>query len=285
MKIDNLEEFLAGVWRTMRLNVLLDHGPKAITRPMLQFRKRLQQRRLERSITATRFVPEKELESKYLKALALLTQKTPTHEVGDYLEFGVFNGTSLTCMHRALKKVGIEHVRLFGFDSFEGLPQIAATDDGGTWSPGDFKVPFDLTKGILDRAGIDWTRVSLIKGWFSDTLTRELIQRHQITKASVLMVDCDLYSSAKEALDFSEPLIDKEAVIFFDDWHSDDLDKRNMGEKRAFDEFLAANPRFSYEELPDLRYNKHSKVFRVRTWVLLGLLWLSDAMFSSPLPV
>jgi len=57
------------------------------------------------------------------------------------------------------------------------------------------------------------------------------------------MIDCDLYSSAKQALDFCAPLIVGQTIIFFDDWGGGtSLDKENLGEKRAFLEFLQANP-------------------------------------------
>ena len=44
--------------------------------------------------------------------------------------------------------------------------------------------------------------MTLVAGWFDDTLNEATIQKHRITKASVIMIDCDLYSSTKAALDF-----------------------------------------------------------------------------------
>ncbi|NES01347.1 MAG: hypothetical protein F6J86_47610 [Symploca sp. SIO1B1] len=75
------------------------------------------------------------------------------------------------------------------------------------------------------------------------------------------MVDCDMYLSAKEALNFCAPLIQEEAIIFFDDWYSQNLDQKNMGEKRAFDEFLQENPHFSTEKLGS--YTANAQIFRV----------------------
>ena len=57
-----------------------------------------------------------------------------------------------------------------------------------------------------------------------------------------------MYLSAKEALDYCADLIDDQAVIFFDDWNTANLADKNMGEKRAFDEFLDENPKFEVEE-------------------------------------
>ena len=63
------------------------------------------------------------------------------------------------------------------------------------------------------------------------------------------MIDCDIYSSTKIALDFCAPLIQEQAIIFFDDWNSCNLAAQNLGEKLAFDEFLNKNPDLTAEEL------------------------------------
>jgi O-methyltransferase len=55
------------------------------------------------------------------------------------------------------------------------------------------------------------------------------------------MVDCDIYTSARDALAFVEPMIGDYAVMLFDDWHAGGLAEQNLGEKRAFDEFLRRN--------------------------------------------
>ncbi|MBI4130146.1 class I SAM-dependent methyltransferase, partial [Candidatus Roizmanbacteria bacterium] len=190
---------------------------------------------------------------------------------GDYLEFGVFNGTSMLCMHRALKKLGISSVRMFGFDSFEGLPTI--THSGDTvlhWHSGQFKSTLPDTKRNLDQGGVDWKKVFLIKGWYDKTLNNTLIQKHHIANASIIMIDCDLYSSTKTALNFCRPLINKEAIILFDDWDSgENLAEKNVGEKKAFDEFLHDNPHFSAEEFgsyyhTELEGTPESKIFLVK---------------------
>jgi hypothetical protein len=182
--------------------------------------------------------------------------------MGDYLEFGVYNGTSLACAHRALVEVGARPVRMFGFDSFQGLPKDAATEvGGGVWRPGEFRMDEKFTRQFLTDQGVDWTRVRLVKGWFSDSLNAATLQRHGIRKASLIMVDCDIYSSSKTVLDFCEPLIVDRAVVFFDDWFSGGLAEKNQGEKRAFDEMLAAHPELSAEEFGD--YGSNSKVFVV----------------------
>src|ERR1041384_5764847 len=82
-------------------------------------------------------VPEKELTEVYRQSVRWLLQQDAPEAIGDYLEFGVFYGSSLSCMHRVLEEFGLRHVRMFGFDSWEGLPPSARDEDNGTWNPGD----------------------------------------------------------------------------------------------------------------------------------------------------
>jgi hypothetical protein len=203
-------------------------------------------------------VPVEALEAKYRQALACLIERQGRQSLGDYLEFGVFNGASLAAMYRALQHHGLDHVRLFGFDSFEGLPKAASHDDGGYWTVGSCYSDLDFTRECLSRWGVDLGRVHLVKGWFSDTLNKETVRRLGIETASVVMIDCDLYSSAKEALTFAGAFIGDEAILFFDDME-DHLVEKNMGEKRAFDEFLTENPYFDVRDLGS--YGNSSRIF------------------------
>ncbi len=84
-----------------------------------------------------------------------------------------------------------------------------------------------------------------------------------IDRASIVMIDCDMYLSAKEALDFVAPLLSETAVLVFDDWGAFGglLAEQDLGEKRAFHEFLDEQPYAVAEELP--AYSRRSKVFLV----------------------
>lgn len=210
-----------------------------------------------------KLVTEEALKPKYLAGLLRLMNKYGSSSLGDYLEFGVYHGTSLIIMHRVLEELGLDHIRLFGFDSFEGLPTTAKTDDEGHWK-GLLKSEYDFTLQVLKTEKVNMDRVILTKGYYDATLNPALKQRHQLQKASVIMVDCVMYLSAKEALTFCESLIVDETMIVFDDWYP--LAEKGLGEKRAFDEFLKEYPYFEIEEFGD--YPPHAKVFfvkRVRT--------------------
>jgi hypothetical protein len=197
-------------------------------------------------------VPTEELARVDRRALAHLRESAPP--VGDYLEFGVFRGDSLICMERARREAGLSF-RLFGFDSFAGLPELAPEDQG--WTSGSFRSNYGSTRRRLTKNGIDWSRTVLVKGWYDETLTPELRGQHKLVKASTIMIDCDLYSSTKTALEFSAPLIRDEAIIFFDDWDGGSgLAERGEGEARAFREFLAEHQEFVATEFDSYHHTE-----------------------------
>jgi len=179
-------------------------------------------------------------------ALAIETLQSLDHDFGDYLEFGVSRGTSLACMHGALRKAGLDHVRLIGFDSFEGLPAEARQEG---WAPGDYASTERATKTYLKRAGVDLKNIFLVKGWFRETLTTETKARLGIRKASLIMMDCDTCASTLEALNFCEDLIGDAAMLIFDDWGWK-ADRGEIGQREAWDEFIKANPHFRVESFP-----------------------------------
>jgi len=100
-----------------------------------------------------------------------------------------------------------------------------------------------------------------VPGWFSDTCVPDTARKFDITKASVIMVDCDIYSSTIEALTFCEPLITDKALVLFDDWHTGQLAAKNLGERKAFEEWLGQSGRFTAE--PFGTYRVKSETFMV----------------------
>jgi O-methyltransferase len=202
-------------------------------------------------------VPERELLACQKQAIQYL-QRNPDREWGDYLEFGVCQGQSMSLMYRALSEANLlAKVRLYGFDSFEGYP-IEAADEPNLFVPGGDKAEIHVAQRLLTQRGVDWTRVKLVKGWFKDTLTEEFKQSQNINRVSLVNFDCDLYSSTAQALQFAAPLVRHDAIFFFDDWG----DKDQMeGQQKAFVEYLIANTDIHAEELPN--YSWESRVFYI----------------------
>jgi predicted O-methyltransferase YrrM len=136
---------------------------------------------------------------------------------GLYLEFGVFKGGSIN--HIA----GQVDETVYGFDSFEGLPERWKD----RYEAGHFKVP------ALPPVR---SNVTLVKGWFEKTLP-EFLEKHP-GEVSFLHIDCDLYSSTRTIFSCLAPRIKPGTVIVFDEyfnypgWRDDEF--------KAFQEFVAA---------------------------------------------
>jgi hypothetical protein len=238
-----LETGLVSLWRTPALNRVLNaavpFAPSGLRAWVERQRARIRDAELRAQIRERgRLVPEPELRALLSRGLRALVDRVGSGALGSYLEFGVYNGTSMLCMYRELEALGLRNVRLFGFDSFQGLPPEAAVEDEGRWEPGRCHSPLEFTTAVLQSEGVDWGRVSLVPGWYNETLTPETRQTLGLGKASIIMIDCDLYSSSKQALEFCAPLIEDEALILFDEFHPRGLTGKYVGERRAFDEFL-----------------------------------------------
>ena len=137
---------------------------------------------------------------------------------GLFLEFGVASGRTIS--HMALNT---PQIQFYGFDSFEGLPEA--------WRSGFGKGAF-----LQARLPVVPPNVTLVKGWFDDTLPGFLRDRPQLP-LSLLHIDCDLYSSTKTIFANLQDRIVPGTVIVFDEyWNYPGW--RNH-EFRAFEELLA----------------------------------------------
>jgi hypothetical protein len=167
----------------------------------------------------------------------------------------------MICMHNALTSRGKSGVPLVGFDSFQGLPPDIGQSDDGVWLPGQFACPRSVAEDNLSQAGVAPADLLLVEGWYQETLPRGATA-YGLTDASIVMIDCDAYLSARLALEFVAPILTAWSVLIFDDWKLNDLDLKGMGEYRAFKEFLRSHRQFQATEVR--AYNRKSKIFVLR---------------------
>lgn len=204
-------------------------------------------------------VPVDQLTTTFGDALDWLVAARGGAVSGAYLEFGVCTGSSMLALDAALSDRDDVALDFIGFDSFEGLPDDAPDQDDGVWKAGSFMSDRDRTEQRLQAAGID---AELVVGWFSDTLTPDTRESLHLSDAPLIMVDCDIYSAAAEALAFSVPVITGPTVIVFDDWHSCGLAEKGLGEAKAWAEVVATNPQLvEVDELTP--YNANSRTIAV----------------------
>lgn len=138
-----------------------------------------------------------------------------------WLEFGVASGKSINYIS------GFTTEKVYGFDSFEGLPE--------NWREGFAKGAFNL-HGNLPEVN---ENVVLIKGWFNETLPSFI--RVQNKKVSFIHIDCDLYSSTKCIFDILKPHMDTDCVVIFDELVNYPGFDGDTGELKAFYEFITEN--------------------------------------------
>ncbi|MBI4713830.1 class I SAM-dependent methyltransferase [Candidatus Uhrbacteria bacterium] len=212
-------------------------------------------------ICAVNLVPPQKLVDFFKDCLARL-KEIKGNEVGDYFEFGVFNGNSIGSMYLAREAMGLKSTRLFGFDAFQGLPPGAEKEDAGVDKAGFSTCSFEQMQQCLLRRNVNSNEITWVKGWYNETLNDETVRKLNLRKIGLVFIDCDTYSSSKAVLDFLEPLITEPVILCFDDWKLYDLDIKGEGEYRSFNEFLESNPQFEAEEIKS--YNRKSRTFLVK---------------------
>lgn len=104
-------------------------------------------------ICAVNLVPPEDLKTFFRGAIKKI-QEIKGDDIGDYLEFGVFNGSSMGSMYEASQELGVS-MRYFGFDAFEGLPEGAEKEDDGVWQKGFYSCSFEKMHECLKRRIID----------------------------------------------------------------------------------------------------------------------------------
>lgn len=211
-------------------------------------------------ICAVNLVPPEKLKTFFSKCIKQL-QKIKGKEIGDYLEFGVFNGSSMSSMCLTAKNEGLLKMRFFGFDAFEGLPAGAENEDDGVWKKGFYACSFSKMKNCLQRKGINPKQINWVKGWYDKTLNPITAKKLKLKKIGIVFIDCDTYSSSKAVLNFIAPMLTEAAILCFDDWKLNDLDVKEMGEYKSFNEFLEENPNLKATEIKS--YNRKSRSFLI----------------------
>ncbi|MBQ4403651.1 MAG: class I SAM-dependent methyltransferase [Selenomonadaceae bacterium] len=134
------------------------------------------------------------------------------------MEFGVYTGNSINFTSST-----VPDKIIYGFDSFEGLPE--------DWRYDSRKGAFNVN-GKMPQLN---SNVRLIKGWFNETLP-DFVKAHP-EPCAFIHVDCNLYSSTKTIFDNLKNQIVSGTVIAFDDYLN--YPGWQEGEHKAFMELVA----------------------------------------------
>lgn len=152
--------------------------------------------RMGASAMAEALVPPELVDAPVIPDLYQLAVCASCFPRGLHMEFGVATGRSLRKIRAALPA----HIRLYGFDSFNGLPEA--------WN--GFPVGSFATE-----LRVDLPNTELVAGTFESTLAEFVL--HHPEPVSLMHIDCDLYSSTKAVLSAFRRQIVCGTVIIFDE--------------------------------------------------------------------
>jgi len=169
-------------------------------------------------------------ENERLKMIDYLFANYPPDPGGLILEFGVAKGQSL---RRICAAAGPKR-KVYGFDSFDGLPS--------DWTWGKEEGRFDMNGKAPD--GLP-SNAMLKIGLIEDTLPEFLRLEPSYSSAGFIHVDTDIYASASFILEYLADKIVPGTVILFDEFFN--YAGWRDHEYRAFREFVGRHKRkFEY---------------------------------------
>ena len=179
-----------------------------------------------------------------------------------FVECGVAKGGCLAMMKYCS---GINN-KIFGFDSFEGMPDIIDKDISHyNKSDPKYWIGKPLCNGInsvyttFDKLNLDMNNVTLVKGFFQDTLQ---IQKNidNIGEIAVLRLDGNWYESTKICLEKLYDKVIEGGIIIIDDYG------HFIGAKRATDEF-----RKNHKILTPLIQTDYTEYYWVKNTILVKI--------------
>tara|TARA_B100002019_G_scaffold292115_1_gene314261 strand:+ start:721 stop:1467 length:747 start_codon:yes stop_codon:yes gene_type:complete len=163
---------------------------------------------------------------------------------GSIVECGVEGGISLVFFHNLLVCHNINNINIYGFDTFEGVPEPKKYDLATNNTPmleqynkrlnpdgssGWNNVSLDDVKNNIKTNTNNVNKILLIKGKVEDTLLNE---QNIPDKISILKIDVNLYDGTKIILEKIFKKIHKGGVLIVDNYGT------YMGIKKAVDEFF-----------------------------------------------
>jgi O-methyltransferase len=166
---------------------------------------------------------------------------------GDILECGVWRGGSMMLVAKTLLEAGDTGRTLHLFDTYEGHPKpdskldvdmwgnravdewidLRKTDETSDWA----RVSIEEVQANMASTGYPGDRVRLVKGMVEKTAAANVPE-----KLALLRLDTDWYASAKISLEVFWPRLAVGGVLIVDDYG------HYKGQRKAVDEFFAANP-------------------------------------------
>ena len=163
---------------------------------------------------------------------------------GDLVECGVWKGGNLILMQKILNRFKNQKTKIFGYDTFTGLPRPKSFDKP---YHGKFKTLSRWKKRKKENyvnwcySGIDIVKKNILKNLgpknniklIEGKVEQTLLQKSNLPKKiALLRLDTDWYESTKIELEILYPLLSKGGILIIDDYG------HWLGSRKATDEYF-----------------------------------------------
>lgn len=176
-----------------------------------------------------------------------------------YFEFGCHSGRTFSTAINSSKFLNLNDFKFYAFDSFQGLP-TTKKEDGSFFKMGEFFTSKKTFLNIIARnTGINLSDVNIIEGFYEKSLTNELSKR--LPKAGIIHIDCDLYSSTRDVLEFLKNHITNGTIIMLDDYYCASKAGYIKGQRHAFEDFVKSESIYNFEHYKN--YSDFGAIFFV----------------------
>jgi hypothetical protein len=124
------------------------------------------------------------------------------------------------------------------FDSFEGFPDGTSVAEHPIYTAGHVKTEEEEFLKLLRLYGQSTSRVRLVKGFYTESLTPKLADefRSDDARASLVCIDCNLYESYRDVLSWCDEFLQPGAIVYLDDFNTFRA-QDDRGPRRAWKEY------------------------------------------------
>ena len=178
---------------------------------------------------------------------------------GIIVDIGVYRGASLFTWAKLCEIFCPTDVRkrVYGFDTFEGFPNLAPQDGAGSAAQdvrvGGYAAGSTVEDDLLaprgamnlDRHLAHLERVEFVKGDVAQTVPRFVDEQGQGLRVALLNLDADLYGPTRVALEQFVPVMSRGGIIVLDEYAVTTF----PGESEAIDEYFTR----SFGRRPQIR--------------------------------
>ena len=160
---------------------------------------------------------------------------------GDIVECGVGAGESLMYLS-VFNQIEGKHRNFYGLDSFEGFPKPSIQDISkrnpkeGEWKVTDVESLYERITCKFGGRKFNFD-LKLIKGFFEDSITDDLLSEFSSRKIALLHIDADLYDSYKVVLERLWDSVSIGGIVMFDEYIAGQ--EKFPGSVIAVDEFFS----------------------------------------------